>query len=87
MIEIFTKDYCGYCRRAKELLETRNLDYDEIDITHDPELAEEVVERTGRKTVPQIFIEGQAVGGYDDLVALDLSGELDRIILEASRAG
>lgn len=87
MIEIFTKDYCGYCRRAKELLEARNLDYDEIDITHDPDLAEEVVERTGRKTVPQIFIEGQAVGGYDDLVALDISGELDRIILEASRAG
>ncbi|MGE0492418.1 MAG: glutaredoxin 3 [Vulcanimicrobiota bacterium] len=87
MIEIFTKDYCGYCRRAKELLEARNLDYDEIDITHDPELAEEVVERTGRKTVPQIFIEGQAVGGYDDLVALEISGELDRIILEATRAG
>ena len=79
-IEIYTKDWCAYSQRAKALLSAKNLAFEEIDVTHDAAGELEMNQRSGRSTVPQIFIDGFHVGGSDDLVALDASGELDLLV-------
>lgn len=80
-IEIYSTTYCPYCTRAKALLDAKDLDYTEIDVTGDDAARIALVEKAGgRKTVPQIFIDGKGVGGYDDLRALEESGELDRML-------
>lgn len=80
-VEIYTKDYCPYCTKAKTLLDRKDVDYKEIDITHDPNLQMGMIEKSGgRRTVPQIFIGGQAIGGCDDLYALEEKGELDKLL-------
>ncbi|MCA9670464.1 MAG: glutaredoxin 3 [Myxococcales bacterium] len=76
-VEIYTTRYCWYCRQAKALLERKGVAYQEHDASAKPELREEARRRSGRHTVPQVFIAGEAVGGYDDLAALDAAGELD----------
>ena len=63
--------------RAKQLLAERGIPYEEIDVEDDDELRVDLVRRTGRRTVPQIFIDGRAIGGYEELAALDTSGGLD----------
>ena len=78
-IEVFSKDWCPFCDRAKQLLKSKNLVFEEIDVTHDPEREQEMRQRARRKSVPQIFIHGQHVGGFDDLSAANASGELDRM--------
>lgn len=76
-VEIFTRATCGYCVRAKRLLEMRGVDFDEISIDGDQEMRATMIGRAnGRSTVPQIFINGQHVGGCDDLFELERSGEL-----------
>ncbi len=75
-VQVYTTDYCPYCDRAKALLQKRGIEYEEIDVTGDQDLRAWLVKTTGRRTVPQIFIKGEAVGGCDDLYALDRSGEL-----------
>jgi alkyl hydroperoxide reductase subunit F len=77
-IQIYSKEWCPYCAKAKALLKSKGLAYRETDITYDEALQQEMIERSGRQTVPQIFIDGEAVGGYDDLSHLNSSGELDR---------
>ncbi|MEZ4600867.1 MAG: glutaredoxin 3 [Syntrophotaleaceae bacterium] len=79
-IEIYTKNYCPYCRRAKELLQGRNIDFIEYDVTDDPEKEEEMRQRSGRRTVPEIFINDRLIGGCDDLFALDQRGDLDALL-------
>jgi len=80
-VEIYTKSYCPYCVRAKELLKKKDVTFEEIDIEHDQDLAIKAMERAGgRKTVPQIFIDGVHVGGCDDLYALDAEGKLDPML-------
>ena len=79
-IVIYTKDYCGYCAQAKALLQAKGAAYTEIDVTHDTDLQAEMVERSGRRTVPQIFIGDRHIGGFDDLAALDAAGELDPLL-------
>ncbi len=79
-IEIFTRVWCPYCIKAKALLRTKGLDWRERDITHDKDLEREMRERSGQQTVPQIFLDGVAIGGYDDLARLNASGELDRLL-------
>ncbi|GAB4571447.1 MAG: glutaredoxin 3 [Rhodothalassiaceae bacterium] len=80
-IEIYTKDWCPYCARAKSLLKTKGSAFEEISISDHPERRGEMIERAGgRATVPQIFIDGRHVGGCDDLVALDRSGGLDPLL-------
>lgn len=76
-IEIYTKNYCPYCRRAKELLELKGVDFIEHDITDDPGGEAEMRRRAGRQTVPEIFIDDKLLGGCDDLFALEEAGELD----------
>lgn len=75
-VVIYTTDYCGYCRRAKQLLTDRGIGYTEVDVTEDPEQRAWLAEKTGRRTVPQIFINEEPIGGYDDLVALARAGKL-----------
>jgi glutaredoxin 3 len=80
-IEIYTKDWCGYCTRAKELLESKGVAFEEYDITMGGPKQEEMLERVpGRTSVPQIFIDGEHIGGCDDMVALDGRGELDPLL-------
>ncbi len=85
-IEIYTKDYCGYCARAKTLLRSKGLVFEETDITHDVAQQAAVQKRSGRRTVPQIFIDGAAIGGFDDLVALNVSGQLDAMMSDGAAA-
>ena len=80
-IEIYTKFLCGFCARAKNLLDAKGAAFEEIDITMDPDKREDMLARAdGRHTVPQIFIGDTHVGGSDDLAALDASGELDTLL-------
>ena len=80
-IEIYTSPTCGYCSRAKRLLEKKNAPFSEIDISRDDDKRNEMVERAnGRRTVPQIFINDRHVGGCDDLYALDAAGQLDPLL-------
>ncbi|CAM3758789.1 glutaredoxin 3 [Rahnella bruchi] len=79
-IEIYTKATCPYCHRAKALLNSKGVSFDEIAIDGDAEKREKMIARSGRSTVPQIFIDGQHVGGCDDLHALDARGGLDPLL-------
>lgn len=80
MIEIYSKEWCPYCLKAKSLLKSRSLDYTALDITTDRKLEGEMIERSHRRTVPQIFINGKSIGGYDDLSRINATGELDKIL-------
>jgi glutaredoxin 3 len=81
IIEIYSKFSCPFCSRAKQLLTTKGAEYVEYDVTMDQVKRAEMVERApGARTVPQIFIGGQAVGGFDDLNALDRAGKLDPLL-------
>ncbi len=79
-IEIYTKPYCPYCERAKDLLEQKGAEFTEIVASHDPTLKAQMNERSGRYTYPQIFIDDLHVGGCDDLMALDQRGGLDPLL-------
>ena len=86
-VKIYTASYCGYCHAAKHLLERKRIAFEEIDVTDDQEKRAWLVRETGRRTVPQVFIDGTAVGGFTDLVALDERGELDRMLQAGPAAG
>ena len=77
IIKIYTKSYCGFCHAAKGLLTKRGLDYEEIEVTHDAEKEKEMRKLSGRTTVPQVFIDGKSIGGYQELLALDKQGQLE----------
>jgi len=82
-VEIYTTPFCPYCHAAKRLLKKKGADYTEIDVSQDPDLRAKMTQRAnGRRTVPQIFIAGQHVGGSDDLHALDYAGKLDPMLAE-----
>jgi glutaredoxin 3 len=83
-IEIYTKDWCGYSGRAKSLLKAKELDYVEFDVTHDRELETEMRNRSGRHSVPQIFVDGYHIGGFDDLSAANHNGHLDSLTADNS---
>jgi glutaredoxin 3 len=83
-VKIYTREWCGYCTAALRLLEQKGVDFEHIDCTGNPELRRWLVEATGRTTVPQIFIDDKAVGGYTDLRALDERGILDRLLAGAA---
>jgi glutaredoxin 3 len=80
-VEIYTKDWCGYCTRAKRLLQNKGVEFAEYDITLGGPQRVEMIERAnGRSSVPQVFIDGVHIGGSDDLAALDASGKLDPML-------
>jgi glutaredoxin 3 len=77
-IEVYTTPVCPFCVRAKRLLQARGIAYEEFDVANDPDLRDDMTRRSGQRTVPQIFIDGDAIGGFDELAQLDASGELRR---------
>lgn len=82
-VVIYTTATCPYCRRAEHFLSTKGIPFTQIDVTDDDEARAALVEKAeGRKTVPQIFIGGKAIGGYTDMVALDARGELATLLAD-----
>jgi len=79
-VQVYVTDFCAYCVRAKALLRKRGIPYEEIDVSNDDEKRAWLVKATGRRTVPQIFIHGQAIGGSDELHELDRNGELKKML-------
>jgi glutaredoxin 3 len=79
-VTVYTTKVCPYCVRAKALLDRRGIPYEEVDVSNDPAKRSWLVEATGRRTVPQIFIGDEAVGGSDDLHALDAAGKLMALV-------
>ena len=79
-VTIYTSAWCGYCIRAKALLDSRGIAYREIDVDGNRALREEMIARSGRRTVPQVFVGGQHIGGSEELAAAAQSGELDRLL-------
>jgi glutaredoxin 3 len=80
-VTIYTKNYCPYCHKAKALLTSKGVDFEEIDVTTDPEGQKAMAVRAGgRSTVPQIFIGSAHIGGCDDLHALEAAGKLDALL-------
>jgi glutaredoxin 3 len=78
-IRMYSTTWCGYCIRAKALLERRGLEYEEIVMDDDPAFREKLLEMTGRWTVPQILIDDVPIGGYTELWCLDRDGKLDEL--------
>lgn len=89
-IKMYTRRWCGYCTAAERLLDTKGVQYETVDVTGDQEKRRWLVEQTGgRTTVPQIFINGKSIGGYDELNALNRRGDLDKLLwdeISAARA-
>ena len=85
VVQIYTTPFCPYCVRAKRLLDRKGVGYEEVDLYREPDRRSEMMDRAdGRRTVPQIFIDGLAVGGSDELHALEARGELDHLLANAS---
>lgn len=77
---MYSTGSCPYCHSAKELLHKKNISFTDIRVDLQPELREEMMIKSGRRTVPQIFINGQAIGGCDDLYALEAQGKLNQLL-------
>jgi glutaredoxin 3 len=79
-VKIYTTTYCGYCVRAKDLLTRKGVKYEEVDVTGNDEMRSKLVEMSGQRTVPQIWIGDTHVGGYSDLALLESQGRLDPLL-------
>jgi len=79
-VTIYSGTRCAYCNAAKRLLDSKGINYTEINVDEDPDLRNEMVERTNRQTVPQIFFGDEYVGGFDDLSELNHEGKLDKLL-------
>ena len=85
-VEIYTKWTCGYCHMAKSLLEKEGIEFLEIDITMDGDKRAEMIERSGRQTVPQIFIRNESIGGYTELAQLSKTVNLSELVAAEGKA-
>ena len=84
-VEVYSTSYCPYCMRAKALLTSKGVEFEEIDVTDDPELRAQMVKLAGgRRTVPEIFINGEIIGGCDELYELEISGKLDLLLAQSA---
>ena len=79
-IEVYVQDWCGYCAHVVSLLRKKGVAFQEIDAPHGSAARADAVRRAGRSTMPQVFIDGQHIGGCDDIVALDRTGKLDTLL-------
>lgn len=79
-VKVYSTNYCPYCTRAKQLLKSKNIPFQEIDLTNDGELRDKISAQTGHQTVPMIFIGEQFIGGFDDLNTLNQKGELEALL-------
>jgi glutaredoxin 3 len=82
-VVVYKTQFCPYCVRAKHLLEKKGVPFQEVDVTDDPGKRQWLVDVTRQRTVPQVFINGKPVGGFDDLARLDRAGELDRLLAKS----
>jgi glutaredoxin 3 len=82
---VYSQPFCGYCTAAKRLLDRKGVAYTEVDVMLDPGKRAEMIERSGRQTVPQIFFGERHIGGFDELNALDRSGGLDKALAAESQ--
>ncbi len=80
---MYTTPWCGYCRRAKTLLDGKGVSYEEIDLDDDPAFRQTLFDLTGGWTVPQILVDGRPIGGYTELWRLDRDGRLDELLAAA----
>jgi glutaredoxin 3 len=86
-ILVYSTPFCGYCGAAKRLLANKGAQFTEVDVMFDPARKQEMIDKSGGlRTVPQIFIDGRHIGGFDDLSALDASGELDGLLTASETA-
>ena len=83
-VTMYSTRFCPYCIRARMLLESKRVDYTDISVDGDPALRREMMQRSGRRTVPQIWIGEQHVGGFDDLARLEQQGRLDELLQPAA---
>ena len=81
---LYSTDWCPYCNAAKSLLSNKGVEYQEINVEGDTDKRAWLVEVTGQRTVPQIFIGGEPIGGYRELSQLDRGGELDKLLMDDS---
>ena len=79
-VEIYSTPFCPYCVRAKALLNQKGVSYEDVDVMVHPAKRQEMTQRSGGRTVPQIFIDGKAIGGCDEMFDLDYDGELDAML-------
>jgi glutaredoxin 3 len=79
-VVMYTTEWCGYCVRAKAFLDARQIPYEEIHLDDDPAFRQHLLDLTGGWTVPQILVDGQPIGGYDELRMLDRDGRLDALL-------
>ena len=79
-VTVYTKPYCPYCMRAVSLLEKKGVEFTEIEASTDPSKRQEMIQRSGRYTYPQIFIGEKHIGGCDDILALEFNGQLDPLL-------
>ena len=85
-IQVYTTGYCPYCDRAKKLLEKKGASYEEINVEGDAAKRAWLLDVTGQRTVPQVFINGKSIGGFSDMAALDTAGRLDAMLAEDAAA-
>ncbi len=81
-VTVYTTLFCPYCTAAKSLLTKKGVPFEEIDATGNPDLRQDIMERSGQHTVPQIFIGEQSVGGFSELNELEMCGELDELLAD-----
>ena len=79
-VEVFSRNDCPYCQRAKDLLASKGINYDEIDISYDETMAARMMRLSGQRNAPQIFINNRAIGGYNALLQLNARGELNQML-------
>ena len=79
-VVVYTSQFCPYCVRAKLLLKRKGVSFEEIDVGEDEAARTKMIRESGRRTVPQIFIDAKPIGGFDELRSLDAEGELDRLL-------
>ena len=84
-VQVYATGWCPYCARARQLLNSKGVEIEEIDVDARPGARAEMIARSGRRTVPQIFINQTHIGGCDDLIALDDSGGLDPLLQETNK--
>ncbi|MGI9290488.1 MAG: glutaredoxin 3 [Gammaproteobacteria bacterium] len=79
-VKMYTTQWCGYCAAARELLRSKGVKFEDIDVDADQALRQEMTEKSGGSTVPQVFINNKPVGGYTDIAALEQQGKLDELL-------
>jgi glutaredoxin 3 len=85
-VVMYTTQWCGYCAAARELLRTKGVEFEDIDVDADPALRQKMMDKSGGRTVPQIFINNEPVGGYSDIAALEEQGKLDTLLSQENNS-